>query len=158
MRIIIIKPRNVHMAMPIQERQIEDKLAETGVRYTRGRRHVVAALERVDGPRSAAELHREMGGEVPVSSVYRTLAVLEEAGVVEPHHGARGITRYEMAEWLAGHHHHLVCIECGAVEDIELPEALEVELERLVGQVSGLASFSAHGHSLEVDGLCARCL
>ena len=49
-----------------------------------------------------------------------------------------GITRYEMAEWLAGHHHHLVCIECGAVEDIELPEGLELELERLVGQVSGL--------------------
>jgi Fur family ferric uptake transcriptional regulator len=158
MRIIIIQPRNVHMAMPIQERQIEEKLAETGVRYTTGRRHVVAALERVDGPRSAAELHREMGGEVPVSSVYRTLAVLEEAGVVEPHHGARGITRYEMAEWLAGHHHHLVCIECGAVEDIELPDGLEVELERLVRQVSGLASFSAHGHSLEVDGRCAKCL
>jgi Fur family transcriptional regulator, ferric uptake regulator len=158
MRIIIIQRRSVHMAMPIQERQIEEKLAESGVRYTTGRRHVVAALERVDGPRSAAELHREMGGEVPVSSVYRTLAVLEEAGVVEPHHGARGITRYEMAEWLAGHHHHLVCIECGGVEDIELPARLEVELERLVGQVSGLASFSADGHSLEVDGRCSRCL
>jgi Fe2+ or Zn2+ uptake regulation protein len=157
MRIIIINTRNLHMAMPIQDRQIEEKLAETGVRYTTGRRHVVAALERVDGPRSAAELHREMGGEVPVSSVYRTLSVLEEAGVVEPHHGARGITRYEMAEWLAGHHHHLVCIECGAVDDIELPERLEVELERLVGQVSGLASFAADGHSLEVDGRCARC-
>jgi len=143
--------------MPVQDRQIEERLAEAGVRYTAGRRHVVSALERVDGPLSAAELHLEMGGAVPVSSVYRTLAVLEEAGVVEPHHGARGITRYEMAEWLAGHHHHLVCIECGAVEDIELPEPLEVELERLVGQVSGLVSFSAGGHSLEVDGRCVRC-
>jgi len=157
MRIIITKPRNAHMTMPIQDRRIEEKLAETGVRYTTGRRHVVAALERVDGPRSAAELHQELGGEVPVSSVYRTLAVLEEAGVVEPHHGARGITRYEMAEWLAGHHHHLVCVECGTVEDIELPERLEGELERLVGEVSGLASFSAGGHALEVDGRCARC-
>ena len=157
MRIIIKQRRNVHMAMPIQDRRIEERLSETGVRYTTGRRHVVAALERVDGPRSAAELHQEMGGEVPVSSVYRSLAVLEEAGVVEPHHGARGITRYEMAEWLAGHHHHLVCIECGAVEDIELPEGLELELERLVGQVSVLASFSAGGHSLEVDGCCVRC-
>jgi Fur family transcriptional regulator, ferric uptake regulator len=143
--------------MSILERPIEERLAEAGVRYTAGRRQVVAALERVDGPRSAAELHHEMGGEVPVSSVYRTLAVLEEAGVVEPHHGARGLTRYEMAEWLAGHHHHLVCVECGAVEDIELPERLEVQLERLVGQVSESFSFSAGGHSLEVDGRCARC-
>lgn len=143
--------------MSILERPIEERLTEAGVRYTTGRRQVVAALERVDGPRSAAELHQEMGGKVPVSSVYRTLAVLEEAGVVEPHHGARGITRYEMAEWLAGHHHHLVCIECGAVEDIELPVRLEVELERLVGRVSESFSFSAGGHSLEVDGRCARC-
>jgi Fe2+ or Zn2+ uptake regulation protein len=98
-----------------------------------------------------------MGGEVPVSSVYRSLAVLEEAGVVEPHHGARGLTRYEMAEWVAGHHHHMVCESCGAVEDIELPSDLEVELERLVGRVAGLSSFAVTGHALEVDGRCMRC-
>lgn len=145
------------MGTQIQEREIEQRLAEAGVRYTRGRRHLVAALERVEGPRSAAELHQELGGKVPVSSVYRSLAVLEQAGVVEPHHGARGLTRYEMAEWLAGHHHHLVCIGCGAVEDIELPKRLEERLERLVGEVTALSSFSAGGHSLEVDGRCARC-
>lgn len=98
-----------------------------------------------------------MGGEVPVSSVYRSLAVLEEAGVVEPHHGARGLTRYEMAEWVAGHHHHMVCENCGAVEDIELPTDLEVELEHLVGKVAGLSSFAVTGHALEVDGRCVRC-
>jgi len=118
---------------------------------------VVAALEHADGPRSAAELHAELAGTVPVSSVYRTLAVLEEAGVVEPHHSAKGITRYEMAEWLAGHHHHLVCIDCGAVEDIALPKGMETKLEELVGQISELSSFSASGHSLEVDGRCPRC-
>lgn len=143
--------------MSIQDRQVEDRLGEAGVRYTGGRRLVVAALERSDGPLSAAELHRELVGKVPVSSLYRTLSVLEEAGVVEPHHGARGVTRYEIAEWLAGHHHHLVCGNCGAVEDIELPRRLELRLEHLVGQASALSSFSAKGHSLEVDGLCARC-
>ena len=143
--------------MSIQGRQLEERLSETGVRFTGGRRKVVAVLERSDGPLSAAELHRELAGKVPVSSLYRTLSVLEEAGVVEPHHGAGGITRYEIAEWLAGHHHHLVCSDCGAVEDIELPPRLELELERLVGQVSRLSSFSAGGHSLEVDGRCSRC-
>lgn len=143
--------------MSIQDRRVEERLVETGVRFTGGRRQVVAALERSDGPRSAAEIHQELAGRVPVSSVYRTLAVLEEAGVVEPHHGARGVTRYEIAEWLAGHHHHLVCVECGAVEDIELPERLERQLESLVGQVTGLSSFKSSGHALEVDGRCSRC-
>ena len=141
----------------IQDRQVEERLSARGIRYTGGRRQVVAALERADGPRSAAELHAELEGMVPVSSVYRTLAVLEEAGVVEPHHSAKGITRYEMAEWLAGHHHHLVCIDCGAVEDIALPRGMEAKLEELVGQISELSSFSASGHSLEVDGRCPRC-
>ena len=143
--------------MSIQERQVEERLAASGIRFTGGRRQVVAALERAEGPMSAAELHVGLNRQVPVSSVYRTLAVLEEAGVVAPHHGARGITRYEIAEWLAGHHHHLVCVDCGAVEDIELPPSLEKELEVLVGQVSKMSEFSASGHSLEVDGRCTRC-
>ena len=141
----------------IQERRVEERLAEAGVRYTGGRRLVVSGLEAAGGPRSAAELHEDLGGKVPVSSVYRTLAVLEEAGVVEPHHSTKGITRYEIAEWLAGHHHHLICLECGAVEDFELPGGLEDELEGLVGRVSELSQFSASGHSLEVAGRCARC-
>ncbi|HEY7468405.1 MAG TPA: Fur family transcriptional regulator [Acidimicrobiia bacterium] len=145
------------MSVSIQDRQVEERLAKSGVRYTGGRRQVVAVLERADGPMSAAELAEELKGRVPVSSVYRTLAVLEEAGVVEPHHGARGLTRYEMAEWLAGHHHHLVCIECGAVEDIQLSRSLERQLETVVDQVSAVSSFNAVGHSLEVDGRCKRC-
>lgn len=144
-------------SVSIQDRRVEDRLAEHGVRYTGGRRLVVAGLERSGGPKSAAEIHHALGGAVPVSSVYRTLAVLEEAGIVEPHHGTRGVTRYEIAEWLAGHHHHLVCVTCGAVEDFELPRDLEGELERLVEQVSDLSAFTATGHSLEVDGRCSRC-
>jgi Fur family ferric uptake transcriptional regulator len=139
------------------ERQVEERLVESGIRFTGGRRQVVAALERADGPRSAAELHDDLGGRVPVSSLYRTLAVLEESGVVAPHHSSKGITRYEMAEWLAGHHHHLVCIDCGAVEDVELPGSLEIQLEQVVSEITRLAAFTSSGHSLEVDGLCVRC-
>ncbi len=143
--------------MSIQERQVEERLASRGIRFTGGRRTVVAGLVQADGPRSAAELNADLEGAVPVSSVYRSLAVLEEAGVVEPHHSVKGITRYEIAEWLAGHHHHLVCVECGAVEDIELPSELEAQLEIVVRRLSDLSSFSASGHSLEVDGRCTRC-
>lgn len=136
--------------------QIRNHLAGHSVRYTRGRQRVVAALARVDGPRSAAELHHQIDGTVPLSSLYRSLVVLSEAGVLSPHHGTKGLTRYELAEWLMGHHHHLVCIDCGAVDDIQLPPDLETTLERLVSTVAA-DRFVATGHALEIDGRCAAC-
>jgi Fur family ferric uptake transcriptional regulator len=142
---------------PSSERQIDSRLQDHGVRYTKGRRAVVAALDAADGPRAASELFADLDGAIPLSSLYRSLAVLEDAGVVAPHHGAKGITRYELAEWLAGHHHHVVCVECGAVDDIRLAESAEHDLESLVAAVAATARFHPTGHSLEIDGTCEKC-
>ena len=129
---------------------------DNDVRYTRGRRAVVDALESADGPRSAAELAPELP-TVPLSSLYRTLAVLEEVEVVVPHLSTKGIARYELAEWLAGHHHHLVCVECGRVEDVDVPERYETQVHELVGAISSQASFTATNHALEIEGRCSAC-
>jgi Fur family transcriptional regulator, ferric uptake regulator len=145
------------MTTQATDRQIEARLAARQVRYTAGRRTVVSALIAADGPRSASELFVELGMTVPLSSLYRSIAVLEEAGVVVPHHGARGLTRYEMAEWLAGHHHHLVCVDCGVVEDIRIPGEHESALGTIIGVVTGAASFVPTDHSLEIEGRCSRC-
>ena len=139
------------------DHDIEARLGAAGVRYTRARRAVVDALARADGPRSASELHDDMDRDVPLSSLYRSLSVLDEAGVLEPHNSLKGLTRYELAEWLSGHHHHLVCMICGTVEDIELSKEMESRLEQLVGTVTKELSFSASGHTLEVHGRCSRC-
>jgi Fe2+ or Zn2+ uptake regulation protein len=98
-----------------------------------------------------------LGSELPLSSLYRSLAVLEGAGIVTRHFGARGVTRYELAEWLTGHHHHLVCLDCGSVEDIALPQPYEEKVEELVEGIGAFASFTPLGHSLEVEGRCSRC-
>ncbi len=140
------------------DRLVEERLGERAVRYTRGRRAVLAALAEADGPLSAAELSRRIGSALPLSSLYRSLAVLEEAGVLAPHHATKGLTRYEIAEWLAGHHHHLVCVECGSVEDIEIPERHETNLRDLVDEVSAGASFTPSNHALEMEGRCAQCV
>ncbi len=145
------------MSTPSTDREIEKRLAAHAARYTRGRRAVVAALARSDGPRSAAELSVDLGPAVPVSSLYRSLTVLEEAGVVVPHFGARGLTRYELAEWLQGHHHHLICIDCGSVEDVEVPASYESQVEDLVVGISATAAFTPRSHALEIEGRCARC-
>lgn len=139
------------------DREIEKSLQDKDVRYTPGRRAVVAALAAADGPRSAAELHAEIGDAVPLSSLYRTLTVLQEADVVMPHFGALGLTRFELAEWLAGHHHHLICINCGTVDDIDLPPSYEAQVQTLVDEVSSMAAFTAVNHAVEIEGRCARC-
>ncbi len=119
---------------------------------------VVDVLASSDGPRSAAELADDIGAIVPLSSLYRSLAVLEEAGVLIPHHGARSVTRYELAEWLLGHHHHLVCSSCETVEDIAIPKPQEDRVRELVNEISASATFEPQGHTLEIEGLCSRCM
>lgn len=139
------------------DRDVEQRLRHSEVRYTRGRRAVVHALADAAGPRSAAELHEVIGDVVPLSSLYRTLAVLEDAEIVAPHFGARGLTRYELAEWIKGHHHHFVCVECGDVEDIDVPRAVEQRVGALVSEISEMASFAPTSHVLEIEGKCRRC-
>ena len=145
------------MTSPTIEREVQKRLRDREVRYTTGRRAVVGALVGSDGPRSASELHSEIGPAVPLSSLYRSLTILEEAGVVTPHFGAKSLTRYELAEWLTGHHHHLVCIDCGAVEDVDIPHAHEHHVRDLVDDISSRASFTPLNHALEIEGRCARC-
>lgn len=154
LRIIIIMIGQVTKST--LDRQVQLRLLDHDVRYTRGRRVVVAALSRAKGPLSANELSR-MIGDVPLSSIYRTLAVLEEAGVVAHHLGAKGLTRFELAEWLTGHHHHLVCLDCGSVSDVEIPKSKEESVRRLVSEIAELASFDATEHALEIEGRCAQC-
>jgi Fur family ferric uptake transcriptional regulator len=145
------------MTSPSLLRAVTARLRDHGVRLTPGRRELVEALTEADGPRSAAELFTAIGDTVPLSSLYRSLSTLEGAGVVEPHNAVRGVTRYELAEWLRGHHHHLICVDCGVVEDVALPEHREDEVRRLVTEIGSEASFSTVGHALEIEGRCARC-
>lgn len=143
--------------MPDLHDEIRHRLHARGARYTAGRRRVVETVRDAPGPQTAAQLALRMGSEVPVSSLYRSLAVLEDAGIVDRHPGADGTSRYESAEWIAGHHHHVVCVECGAMEDVELDPATEARLTVVASRVAELAGFRARGHGLEIEGVCRRC-
>lgn len=145
------------MTTATHHRQVEARLVDLDVRYTTGRRAVIDTLASAEGPLAAAEIHDRLDGEIPLSSVYRSLSVLEGAGVLIPHFAQKGLSRYELAEWLRGHHHHLVCLDCGAVEDVTLPDNVEAEMDRIVRDIGGLTRFEAVNHSLEIEGRCARC-
>lgn len=130
-------------------------LAGQDIRYTRGRRSLVATMVTLDGPASAAELHRRM--DTPLSSLYRSLTVLDEAGVLRKHHDADGLARFELAEWLSGHHHHIICVRCGTVEDFELAADEEERLHQAAVAVAERRGYRLSGHNLEVEGVCRPC-
>lgn len=135
---------------------VKRRLEEHNIRYTAGRRSLVTTLVRIEGPESAAELHRRMS-DVPLSSLYRSLMVLDEAGVVEKHHDSDGLARYELAEWLMGHHHHVVCVDCGIVEDVSLSDEDEAMIDRLARKIADQAGYRETGHNIEVEGVCPAC-
>lgn len=139
------------------QREVEHRLRAADVRFTSGRRAVVDELARAEGPQSAAELFTSLDGAIPLSSLYRSLSVLESAGVIKPHHGARDVVRYELADWLTGHHHHLVCTDCGRVDDVALTAQQERALEAMAATVAGAAGFSVQEHGLEIEGTCGAC-
>lgn len=137
--------------------QITDRLAQDGARYTSGRRAVIGALLKADGPMSASELSCALGGAPPLSSIYRSLALLTSTGILTVHLATKGLARYELSEWLIGHHHHLVCSECGSVEDIDASPEHEALLRQVVGAMTSVASFEPSSHALEIAGRCAQC-
>ena len=94
---------------------------------------------------------------MPQSPVYRNLAVLEEVGAVRRVVTEGGIARYELAEDLTRHHHHLVCRTCGTVEDVMIAAGLERTIQRALGEVAASAGFQSDGHRLDLIGTCHRC-
>ncbi len=140
------------------ERLIAARLGAGGSRYTSARRLVARALAQSTGPQSATELLSSLEGAVPLSSLYRTLGVLEEAGVLAREHGSDGIARYELAEWLAGHHHHLVCTGCGEVLDIAIDPDTETKIASLIDHIAGSADYAVSGHRIDIEGRCTTCV
>jgi Fe2+ or Zn2+ uptake regulation protein len=94
---------------------------------------------------------------VPRSSAYRHLTDLEAAGIVRRVAAGDEFTRFELAEDLTGHHHHLLCLNCGKVIDVTLPAGLEHDVTSAIGQLTGPEGFEAHRHRLDILGVCAGC-
>jgi Fur family transcriptional regulator, ferric uptake regulator len=136
--------------------EVAGRLGHVGQRYTAGRRALVDLLHRAGRPLEIPEILDAAAG-LPQSSTYRNLAVLERAGAVIRHPGAGGTARYELSEALVGHHHHLVCDNCGRMEDYEAPAEIEGGLQQAVQAIAARSGFKATGHSMELRGLCSRC-
>jgi Fur family ferric uptake transcriptional regulator len=135
---------------------VATRLRSAAQRYTRGRRRIIQALRSGDGPMTIPQI-LATDRQLSQSSVYRNLTVLEEVGVVTRIVTRDDFSRYELAEDLTEHHHHLICSSCGVVSDFSLEPTVEQALERALGAVAQRSSFSPAGHRLDLVGTCASC-
>ncbi|WSX90876.1 transcriptional repressor [Streptomyces sp. NBC_00890] len=123
-------------------------------RSTRQRAAVAAALDEVDEFRSAQELHdvlKHRGDSVGLTTVYRTLQSLADAGEVDVLRTTEGESVYRRCS-TGEHHHHLVCRMCGKAVEVEGPV-----VEQWAETIAAQHGFVNVAHTVEVFGTCADC-
>lgn len=97
--------------------------------------------------------YRMISGGIKVSkaTVYNTLELLQECGLVSKYRFAENTSRYEKA-FGRPHHHHLICLECG-----DIIEFVNERLERIQVDVCSEKNFKAQSSSLQIFGTCSKC-
>jgi Fe2+ or Zn2+ uptake regulation protein len=134
----------------------ERRLRRIDQRYTAGRRAIIDLLVSTGHPVSIGDIADSLP-DLPRSSAYRHLVDLEAAGLVRRVAAHDEFTRFELAEDLTEHHHHLVCETCGKVIDVTLPAGFEQDLASAIGKLADAEGFQPHSHRLDVLGVCAAC-
>lgn len=138
------------------DRVASGRLRADGQRYTDNRRQLVALLADVEAPVTIPEI-LDRRPDLAQSSVYRNLSVLERAGVVQRIVTNDEWARYELAETLTEHHHHVICSTCGRVKDFTVSPKLERLIEESLTQVALDAGFVVDHHRLDLVGRCQQC-
>jgi Fur family transcriptional regulator, ferric uptake regulator len=127
-------------------------LRRRGLRMTPQRRAIVGEIMRTQGHISPTALVRRVQGEMPgvnASTIYRTLSLLEEVGVLAHAH-LEGGAEYHRAEEPA--HVHLSCSNCGAEDDLSIDEARE-----LADLIVARHDFEPDLTHFAISGLCGEC-
>ncbi len=135
---------------------VASRLRRVDQRYTPGRRAIIDLLVSVGHPVSIGDIADQLP-ELPRSSAYRHLVDLEVAGLVRRVAANDEFARFELAEDLTEHHHHLLCVNCGKVIDFTPSVAFERTVTKTVDTLAETEGFQPHSHRLDVLGLCANC-
>src|SRR5699024_4212023 len=144
---------------PMKQRieRIKKELHSKGYKLTPQREATLTVLlEREEDHLSAEDIFllvKEKAPEIGLATVYRTLDLLTELEVVDKINFGDGVSRYDLRKEGIDHfHHHLVCMECGSVE--EIIEDLLVDVEKIV---EDKWEFQVKDHRLTFHGICKNC-
>ncbi|HVZ73607.1 MAG TPA: Fur family transcriptional regulator [Polyangia bacterium] len=130
-----------------------DYLRKKGLKTTQQREAIVDAFLRTSGHVNLEDLLssvRKKQPSVGLATVYRTVKLLEEAGIAAARHFGPGQTLYEVSEGRA-HHDHLICDSCGFITEFE-----NEEIESLQDAAARKLGFNIVRHRLEIFGLCEK--
>jgi Fur family ferric uptake transcriptional regulator len=139
--------------MAYNQREEENILTKKGCKNTRSRKAVIEQLEKFERPVTAEEVYlqiKESGLSINLSTVYRTLDLMESKGLVGKTIMNDNKARYELTG--EGHKHHLICTGCHKMIPIDYCPLAKLELD-----VSKETRFDITGHRLELYGLCPDC-
>ena len=143
-----------HRAQPPGLPALTERLRRKSRKLTAPRNAILEILRQHRHPMSNKEIFGALHkGECDLATVYRSMHLLEEMGMVKRFDFGDGIARFELLEeGDDGHHHHLVCTQCAEV--IEIDECFSREVEEKIAARSG---FKAVTHKLEFFGICPGC-
>jgi Fe2+ or Zn2+ uptake regulation protein len=139
----------------LTEQEVVRRLRERGYRLTASRRAVIRVLLRSDHHLTPQEIYERARSEdagIGLVTVYRTLDLLAEMGLVKRLHGENGCHGYA-ASAPGVHRHYLVCTGCGAVVEFDGYK----EIEDLLKKLESKTGFVVTDHWLQVFGLCPEC-
>ncbi len=136
--------------------EVRLRLEAKGRRFTSNHRQVIDILADAGQPLTILQILPRTP-DLPQSSVYRTLTVLEEAEVVSRLAVGSNHAHFELSEHLGRHHHHLVCRSCGSVIDVDLGTDVEATIDDGLRQVARQHGFNVEDHRVDVIGYCADC-
>ncbi len=132
-------------------------------RWTAPRRAVLGFLSRRPGHVSVKDIYGSLSAACPgigMTTIYRTLGLLERTGVIQRITLGDGQARYEFKPAdRKNHHHHLICTGCGKIIDYSDFAREELELVRKTEEaLAGRHGFRIHDHNIEFIGLCGTCV
>ena len=131
--------------------QILETLEERGYRSTAPRRTLALAIGDQDRLFTAEGLRQQLPPSMGRATVYRTLKILVEASVLCRVLLEDGDLHYQLSH--RGHHHHLLCVQCGSSQDLT-----GCDIEDVLITTSSRHGFELSGHWLEVYGRCRDCV
>ncbi len=135
---------------------LQEKLTSKNYRVTPQRLLIMEIFCQHEGAHlSAEDIYRLVSQQFPdigLATVYRTLELFAKMGIIERVHFGDGKNRYELTQHGKHAHHHLICIKCGGVAEVD--EDLLEKLERAVGEEY---QFDILDHQVKFYGYCQRC-
>lgn len=134
----------------MKEKQL---LEHAGIKSTEARIEVLKIIKNAKKPIDSASIIEEMEKKSPETNrvtIFRVINLFAEEGIINKCEFEEGKARYELSS--LPHHHHIVCSNCGKIEDIEGCEISEVE-----AQLEKRFNFKINSHRLEFFGHCKKC-